>query len=144
MADVTNFHLHGRGYHAMPCDWVEEAGSRTGDNEFRTRQYACVMISAEQVQGASRLPLLARYSALPPGWTRHRLERFVRAGEYERVAPGVFVRTGEIDDTTAAWIGIAAKRPEATLCLLSAAATTISPMRSRRVQTGRYRVASTP
>jgi predicted transcriptional regulator of viral defense system len=59
---------------------------------------------------------------LPEGWTRHRLERLVEAGEYERVAAGVFVRSEALADTSATWIGIAVKRPEATLCLLSAAA----------------------
>lgn len=68
------------------------------------------------------LPIVARYSALPQGWSRHKLECLTRDKQYERVAPGTFVRTGVVDATTAVWIGIAAKRPKATLCLVSAAA----------------------
>ncbi|MDR0593333.1 MAG: type IV toxin-antitoxin system AbiEi family antitoxin domain-containing protein [Bifidobacteriaceae bacterium] len=68
-------------------------------------------------------PVLLRYRDLPAaGWTRHALERAAARGEYERVAPGAFLRTAGADDTTAAWMAIATRRPEATLCLLSAAA----------------------
>jgi len=63
-----------------------------------------------------------RYSDLEAsGLTRYALEQAVRAGSYERVAPGLFRRTGTADDTVAAWAAIAAKRPQATLCLVSAA-----------------------
>lgn len=54
------------------------------------------------------------------GLTRRQLTRLIEVGEYERIAPGQFLRTGATDDTTAAWMAIAAKRPQATLCLLSA------------------------
>lgn len=56
------------------------------------------------------------------GVTRHRLDRLIDDGDYERIAPGLFLRTGSTDDTTAAWIAIATKKPEATICLLSALA----------------------
>ncbi|MCU1481783.1 MAG: hypothetical protein JWQ19_2569 [Subtercola sp.] len=52
--------------------------------------------------------------------TRHRLDGLIEAGEYERIAPGTFLRTDGVDDTTAAWIAIATKKPDATLCLLTA------------------------
>ncbi|WP_228373577.1 type IV toxin-antitoxin system AbiEi family antitoxin domain-containing protein [Demequina soli] len=66
---------------------------------------------------------MLRYESLADhGLTRHRLRALLGAGEYERIAPGLFLRAGEVDDTTAAWIAIAAKRPQATLCLLSALA----------------------
>ncbi len=54
------------------------------------------------------------------GLTRHRLDQLIESGEFERIAPGLFLRSGLADDTTAAWIAIAAKRPAATLCLLTA------------------------
>ncbi len=69
------------------------------------------------------LPDLLYYGELPGlGLTRHRLDQMLAAGEYERVAPGTFLRAGATDDTTAAWMALAAKKPEATICLLSAAA----------------------
>lgn len=52
--------------------------------------------------------------------TRYALDRLIESGEFERIAPGLFLRSGLTDDTTAAWIAIAAKRPDATLCLLTA------------------------
>ncbi len=54
------------------------------------------------------------------GLTRRQFERLIEAEEYERIAPGQFLRTGATDDTTAGWMAIAAKRPQATLCLLTA------------------------
>ncbi len=69
------------------------------------------------------LPDLLRYHDLGEwGLSRHRLDRLLQAGDYERIAPGFFVRAHSIDDTTAAWMAVAAKKPDATLCLLSALA----------------------
>lgn len=67
------------------------------------------------------LPDLLRYKDLADaGLSRRQFDRLVEAEEYERIAPGQFLRTGATDDTTAAWMAIAAKRPQATLCLLTA------------------------
>ncbi len=67
------------------------------------------------------LPNLLSYNDLAAqGLTRHGLDRLIESGEFERIAPGLFLRSGLTDDTTAAWIAIAAKRPDATLCLLTA------------------------
>lgn len=67
------------------------------------------------------LPDLFGYDDLArQGLTRHRLDRLIEAGEFERISPGLFLRSGLADDTTAAWIAIAAKKPDATLCLLTA------------------------
>lgn len=67
------------------------------------------------------LPDLLSYDDLgPQGLTRHGLDRLIESGEFERIAPGLFLRSGFTDDTTAAWIAVAAKRPNATLCLLTA------------------------
>lgn len=67
------------------------------------------------------LPDLLSYDDLAvQGLTRHSLNRLIESGEFERIAPGLFLRSGLTDDTTAAWIAIAAKRPDATLCLLTA------------------------
>lgn len=70
---------------------------------------------------ATTLPDLLRYDDLAAqGLTRHALDRLIEAGEFERIAPGLFLRSGLADNTTAAWIAIAAKKPDATLCLLTA------------------------
>lgn len=54
------------------------------------------------------------------GITRHRLGQLLEAGEYERIAPGLFMRAWATDDTTAGWMAVAARRPEATICLSTA------------------------
>lgn len=67
------------------------------------------------------LPDLLSYDGLAEqGLTRHGLDRLIQYGEFDRIAPGLFLRSGLADDTTAAWIAIATKRPDATLCLLTA------------------------
>ena len=67
------------------------------------------------------LPDLLDYHDLPgQGLTRHGLERLLTSGEFERISPSLFLRAGLADDTTAAWMAIAAKKPDATLCLLTA------------------------
>ncbi len=67
------------------------------------------------------LPDLLSYDVLgSPGLTRHGLDRLIESGEFERIAPGLFLRSRLTDDTTAAWIAVAVKRPGATLCLLTA------------------------
>src|SRR5699024_12622872 len=55
-----------------------------------------------------------------PDAPRPVLGRLIESGKFERIAPGRFLRSGLADDTTAAWIAIAAKKPDATLCLLTA------------------------
>ena len=70
---------------------------------------------------AALLPDLLGYKDLADaGLTRRQFDRLIDAEEYERIAPGQFLRAGATDDTTAAWMAIAAKRPQATLCLLTA------------------------
>ena len=67
------------------------------------------------------LPDLLSYDDLgSQGLTRYSLDRLIESGEFERIAPGLFLRSGLTDDTTAAWIAVAAKKPDATLCLLTA------------------------
>jgi predicted transcriptional regulator of viral defense system len=67
-------------------------------------------------------PDLITYQALAKtDLSRHHLEKLIAAGKYERLAPGVFVHSGVTDDTTAAWMGIASRKPTATVCLISAA-----------------------
>jgi len=86
-----------------------------------------VTISADmeehiQDTSLSSWPDVIGYADLPHlGVSRYMLDKAVTSGEYERITPGVFCRTGVIDDTTATWAAIAAKRPSATLCLLTAA-----------------------
>ncbi|GAA4382361.1 type IV toxin-antitoxin system AbiEi family antitoxin domain-containing protein [Agromyces bauzanensis] len=72
---------------------------------------------------APTFPDLVRYRDLETiGLTRYRFDRLIEAEQYERIAPGLFLRAGTVDDTTAAWMAIAYKKPEATICLLSALA----------------------
>lgn len=67
------------------------------------------------------MPDLLGYRGLAAlGLTRRQFDQRIEVGEYERIAPGLFLRAGVTDDTTAAWMAIATKRPESTLCLLSA------------------------
>lgn len=67
------------------------------------------------------LPDLLSYDDLgPQGLTRYGLDRLLESGEFERIAPGLFLRSGLADDTTAAWIAVTTKRPDATLRLLTA------------------------
>jgi len=64
------------------------------------------------------LPDLLGYDGLAAqGLSRHGLDRLIESGEFERIAPGLFLRAGLADDTTAAWMAVAAKQPDATLCL---------------------------
>ncbi len=67
------------------------------------------------------LPHILTYDELAAqDLTRHGLNRLIESGDFERIAPGLFLRSGLTDDTTAALVAIAAKRPDATLCLLTA------------------------
>lgn len=71
---------------------------------------------------ATPTPDLLELSELPAlGLSRRRLTGLLDEGAYERIGPGQYLRAGAADDTTAAWMAIASKRPEATLCLLTAA-----------------------
>jgi hypothetical protein len=54
------------------------------------------------------------------GMSKYRLYEVVRTGEYEQIAPGIYARSGVLDDTTAGLASIACRKPTATLCLLSA------------------------
>lgn len=70
---------------------------------------------------AAELPDLLSYDDLVRhGLTRHGLDRIVAAGIFERIAPGLFLRAGIADDTTAAWMAVTTKKSDATLCLLTA------------------------
>lgn len=67
------------------------------------------------------LPDLLTYEGLHHhDLTRHCLEQLLTQGEYERISPGVFLRTELTDDTTASWIAAATKLPQSTLCLTTA------------------------
>lgn len=69
------------------------------------------------------LPPIIRRSELESiGLTRHRLYALHQAGELDQIAPGIYLRSGGMDDTTAAWAAIALRKSNATLCLLSALA----------------------
>ena len=95
-----------------------------GDSRNRYRYNWAVTNSAETTDPPSDMgwPDLVSYATLEAiGLSRYTLEQAVREGSYERIAPGVFKRVGSTDDTTAAWATVAARRPQATLCLLTAA-----------------------
>ena len=48
------------------------------------------------------------------------VEEAMANGDVERIAPGTYVRTGQIDDDSATLASIALRKPAATICLLSA------------------------
>ncbi len=71
--------------------------------------------------GDAETPLIVRRSELASiGMTPHRLYVMSKNGELEQLAPGVYVRTGAMDDTAATWASIALRNPSATICLISA------------------------
>jgi len=70
---------------------------------------------------ADEMPTIVRRADLGEiGLTKYRLYEMVRSGEYEQIAPGIYARSGVLDDTTAGLASIAGRKPTATLCLLSA------------------------
>ncbi|MEV6285809.1 type IV toxin-antitoxin system AbiEi family antitoxin domain-containing protein [Kribbella sp. NPDC051770] len=70
---------------------------------------------------SDQLPTVVRRADLGRlGLSRYRLYELAQTGEYEQIAPGIYARTGVLDDTTAGLASVALRRPEATLCLLSA------------------------
>ncbi len=93
---------------------------------FNRKQYRYTMsvpdsVDMEVMVETATLPDLLGYDDLAArSLTRYGLERLIDSGEFERIAPGLFLRSGHTDDTTAAWIAIAKKKPDATLCLLTA------------------------
>jgi predicted transcriptional regulator of viral defense system len=70
---------------------------------------------------ASTLPTIVSRADLPGlGLSKHRFYALVHTGELEQIAPGYYLRPGELDDTTATWASISLRKPSATICLLSA------------------------
>jgi predicted transcriptional regulator of viral defense system len=70
---------------------------------------------------AEALPsIISRASLGRLGLSTHRLYAMARAGELEQIAPGLYARPGELDDTTSTWASISLRKASATLCLLSA------------------------
>lgn len=65
-------------------------------------------------------PILSRADLPRLGVSNHRLYAMVRAGELDQIAPGYYLRPGELDDTVATWASICLRKPLATICLLSA------------------------
>lgn len=69
----------------------------------------------------NKLPTVVRRADLEEiGLSKYRLYELVGTGEYEQIAPGIYARSGILDDTTAGLVSIACRKPTATLCLLSA------------------------
>jgi predicted transcriptional regulator of viral defense system len=69
----------------------------------------------------SALPPVLSRSDLPRlGLSKYRLYAMVNDGELEQIAPGYYVRPGELDDTIATWASISLRKPSATICLFSA------------------------
>jgi len=70
---------------------------------------------------AAALPSIVSRADLPAlGLSKRRLYAMVGAGELEQIAPGYYMRPGELDDTIATWASISLRKPSATICLLSA------------------------
>lgn len=71
-----------------------------------------VFAGPEMMMDSTPLPDLLGYNDLAEhDLTRHVLDKLIESGKFERIAPGTFLRSGLADDTTAAWIAIAAKNP---------------------------------
>lgn len=56
------------------------------------------------------------------GISAYHFYALAQAGEIEQIAPGIYLRPGELDDTTATLASIALRNSAATICLLSALA----------------------
>jgi hypothetical protein len=70
---------------------------------------------------AAALPsIISRADLAELGLSRHQLYAMAKVGDLEQIAPGFYVRPGELDDTTAAWASISLRKSSATICLLSA------------------------
>lgn len=96
-------------------------GTLANINHHRYALSVTNIVDMEVVMDTTALPTLLGYDDLARhGVTRHAFDRLLESGEFERISPGLFLRAGLTDDTTAAWIAIAAKKPDATLCLLTA------------------------
>ncbi|MGI5952074.1 MAG: hypothetical protein ACOX61_09575, partial [Brooklawnia sp.] len=88
------------------------------ENHYRYALSVTNSVGMDVMMDIAKLPALLSYDDLTAqGLTRHGLDRLMNSGQFERIAPGLFLRAGTTDDTTAAWMAIAAKQPEATLCL---------------------------
>lgn len=69
----------------------------------------------------AELPTIIRRADLGTlGLSKYQLYALREAGELEQIAPGIYLQPGAMDDTTATWATIALRKPEATICLLSA------------------------
>lgn len=60
----------------------------------------------------------ADFSASKLSWRD--VDEAMARGEVERIAPGTYARTGQVDDDAASLASIALRKPSATICLLSA------------------------
>lgn len=71
--------------------------------------------------GRKALPSVIRRTDLGElGLSKHHLYAMARSGELEKIAPGIYARPGELDDTTASLASISMRNHSATICLLSA------------------------
>lgn len=72
------------------------------------------------VNASASPPIIGRADLARLGLSKYRLYAMVNAGELEQIAPGYYLRPGELDDTIATWASISLRKPSATICLLSA------------------------
>jgi len=71
----------------------------------------------------SNWPAIIRRSDIEKlGISAYHFYALAQTGEIEQIAPGIYLRAGELDDTTATLASIALRNPSATICLLSALA----------------------
>jgi len=99
---------------------TDDAPSQAAESRTHWDDVACFLLRWV-IMAERQLPDFLAYGDLSRhGLSRHGLEQLVAQAEFERVAPGAFIRTGLTADTTAALIAATAKKPQATICLLSA------------------------
>jgi predicted transcriptional regulator of viral defense system len=73
-----------------------------------------------RVSAAALPSIISRSDLATLGISKHRFYAMVGAGELEQIAPGYYLPSGELDDTTATLASISLRKPAATICLLSA------------------------
>src|SRR5688500_17415032 len=80
----------------------------------------CKQFVRSGIMGTAALPtIIDRRTLGEIGLSMHQLYALAHAGELTQIAPGLYTRPGELDDTTAAWASISLRKPSATICLLS-------------------------
>lgn len=101
---------------------AQPASERQWCERIAYRYSRCVSnsIECEAVDTATLPSIISRADLTRLGLSAHQLYTMAKAGDLEQIAPGIYARPGDLDDTTATWAAIGLRKPSATICLLSA------------------------